>query len=53
MRSGHCENTVKTSIQEPRDLMGRTKTWTPESGDGNGITETEREYSIWNQISMI
>ena len=25
---------------------GSTKTWNPESGNGNGITETETEYGI-------
>ena len=34
-------------------VRGSTKTGNPESENGNGIMETETEYGIRNQISMI
>ena len=35
------------------DGNGSTKTWNPESGNGNGVTETETEYGIRNTESGI
>ena len=33
-------------ITNIRSNRGSTKTWNPQSGNGNGITETETEYGI-------
>ena len=33
-------------LQRMNDRDGSTKTWNPESGNGNGVTETETEYGI-------
>ena len=35
-------------LQRMNDRNGSTKTWNPESGNGNGVTETETEYGIRN-----